>query len=216
MSTHDKFHFSPLFIAAWSAFLMLATLLVFLHVQGYGAGEQKNRASHAGAVARSGSTSLLPQPVRLEGNKEIARFTLPIPDESVRRKETLKVTYDLQGLCVREGAAASMTLRHMNTLVRRIPFASAGKNCHQGLQSVDIPLESLSDMITNDAPVALDISVWYPTAFSVEILSIVSYNAGSAVLGISIPEASPPIRKTFDHIQPIRPEPFATSNRVEE
>lgn len=215
MSTHDKFHFGPLFIASWSAFLMLATLLVFMQVQGYGTGQSNNR-TQTGTVAGSASTSLLALPIRLEGNKEIAEFTVTIPDALVKRTETLKVSYDLHGLCVLDGAAASIKLQQANMPVLQIPLASAGKNCHRGLQSVDIPLESLSGTVTDNAPVELRIAVWYPTAFSVEIRSIVSYNAGSAVLGISIPETSPRVKKTFDHIQPIRPEPFAKSDIQEE
>ena len=152
------------------------------------------------------SISLLSAPVVLTGNKTLSEINMPLLPQQLGNRDAIKVVYNLHGLCLLGGAASSLDVRSGATGVHSVPLATAGKNCLEGTQSVDVPLES------SPSPVSLHISLWYPTAYTVDIQKIIAYTAGAAVLGTTTEEQSPREKKTSETVSVIRKEPYAKEN----
>lgn len=209
---HNNIHSRSVVLPVAAFFLMLAFLLVFTQIR---VNHSPDYAGQKVTGADPASISLLPEPVRLEGNKVLAQMKLPLLPAIAGNREMIKISYNLHGLCVLGSASAVIDFIKNDTSVRQVPLTAGGKNCHQGIQSIDIPLEFLHSQLTEASASQLQISIWYPTNFSVEIHNVIAYNPGSAVLGISIPEVTAPVQKSFDHITPIRSEPYAKESMPE-
>lgn len=203
---HTNTHHRSVFLTVVAFFLMQASLFAFTHIQ---TGQITDGTTRQKTDAGSSSVSLLQGPVRLQGNKVLAHMKLPLLPALAGNHDMIKISYNLHGLCILGSAQAVIDFIQNDRTVRQIPLTAGGKNCHQGIQSIDIPLEFLHAQLRDDSVSHLQISVWYPTNFSVEIDDVIAYNKGSAVLGISVPEVAVPVQKTFDHITPIRSEPYA-------
>jgi len=176
-----------------TAFLGMATLFLF-------ANDSRNSAKPT-----------VIQNWRLTGTKSISERTNPVASKILSNKNTLRVTYNLHGLCVLEGNASSLSFIEKDTNKKySVSLSDYGKNCSNSLQTVDIPLSHFE--FPKDTKVkSIIASFWYPTQYEVDIQSAILYKSDDVVLGESTKKEN--VKKTFPNITPIREFPYAKESQ---
>lgn len=152
----------------------------------------------------------------LSGSKSIASQSQILPYNALKDKNMLNISYNLHGLCVMSGDASSITIIPKEGNKKySISFAEYGQNCHDGEQTIEIPLSNFEGLNPDQQIQSIEARFWYPTYYNVEIKNAVAYHADTAVLGASTPQRKTPHNKTFPNISPIRPFPYAATNSAE-
>ena len=83
----------------------------------------------------------------------------------------ITVTYDLHGLCARDGDASAVIWDQNGW--RYVSLSNYGQNCLDGEQTVDIALSDFPNLDTNaDLTGKLHARFWNETSFTVDISSI--------------------------------------------
>jgi len=195
------------------AYFILGVLIAFGMLI-YGANLYTYEKSKYSRIRGTTSVQLLPSSWHLVGNKSISDASVTLEPNVLINNNTLKITFDLHGLCARPGPASSVDLVSGKKIFS-ISISDYAENCKNGEQSIDTPL---SHFIGYDSKIIIDsinISFWDPTIYSVDISSIIAYNAGSSVLGISTDPKIKNLKKTFPQITPLRPSPYAAESLPE-
>lgn len=149
----------------------------------------------------------------LTGAKSIATQSKPLNQDVLRGKNMLKLTYDLNGLCLLDGDASAIHFQQKKGGQKyTISLAKYGKNCYSGLQTVDIPLSHFEGLDISKPVELLTISFWYPTHYEITIQKALVYYSKNAVLGESTPPRKLELSKQFPNMTPIRPFPYAATN----
>ena len=152
----------------------------------------------------------------LSGSKSIVTQSQILPYDTLKGKNMLNISYNLHGLCAMSGEASSITLIPKDSDKKySISFAEYGQNCHDGEQTIEIPLSSFEGLNPNQQIQSIEARFWYPTYYNVEIKDAVAYHAETAVLGASTPQRKTPHNKTFPNISPIRPFPYAATSSAD-
>lgn len=147
----------------------------------------------------------------LAGTKSISELSNLVSPKILSDKNMLRVTYNLHGLCVLDGNASSLSFIDKETKKKySVSLSDYGKNCTDGLQTIDIPLSHFE--FPKDARVESVIaSFWYPTQYEVDIQSAILFKSDTVVLGESTKKEN--VKKTFPNITPIRQFPYAKTSQ---
>lgn len=152
----------------------------------------------------------------LSGSKSIATQSQVLSYDALKNKNMLNISYNLHGLCVMSGDASSLTIIPKESNKKySISFAEYGQNCHDGEQTIEVPLSNFEGLSPDQQIQSIEARFWYPTYYNVEIKNAVAYHADTAVLGASTPQRKTPHNKTFPNISPIRPFPYAATNSAD-
>jgi hypothetical protein len=150
----------------------------------------------------------------LSGNKSVStRESESIP-YLLKGKNTLAVTYDLQGLCLLGNDASAIVLEQEGKAYS-VSLSQYGENCFDGEQTIHIPLGHFEGFDVNRRLEKIGVSFWYPTHYSVSIKQAVAYKAEGNVLGDSVRPDYSKLRKVFPNITPIRRFPYASQSSEE-
>jgi hypothetical protein len=125
----------------------------------------------------SGGTELLSQPWHLEGNNGAAEAYQEIDSGILQGKDTIRITYDLNGLNVLGGDASAIIFDQSGW--QYISLSDYGQNGLDGSQYVDVPLSDFPGLDPNAPVGTLHARFWYSDDFAVDITSIVAYDSQS-------------------------------------
>jgi len=166
------------------------------------------KAKSGESVKSLQSINLLSRPVILFGNKSIAQSEIKIDNISLSEKNIMQINYNLNGLCLLKGDAASLNLDQGNTSVKII-LSDFLENCSTGIKSTVIPFAQINGLNIKAPVKKIGFSIWYPAQFQVDILNVSISELDENVLGAySFPQAHEG-KKNFQ-FTPLRPYPYAS------
>lgn len=164
-------------------------------------------------VSGAESVALLAEPLAFTGSKSVSSKSIQLPEGALSAKDMLKVTYNLHGVCLLDGPSSTISLIVPDANPSSVSLSRYGQNCLNGKQSIDIPFSQFANLANQEKTSAIRFTFWYPTRYTIDILRVVTYNSGGAVLGLSSDIPKEPVRKSFPRITPLRPSPYAASSR---
>src|SRR5205085_1279110 len=132
---------------------------------------------HAVTSISSGGTSteLLTSPWHLSGNNGSAEAYQSVDPNILNSKSSITVTYDLHGLCALGGDASALVIDQPGSWGTYVSLSNYGQNCHNGPQTITIPLSDFPGLNTNQ-PLGFNgsfhVRFWYGSAFTVDITSL--------------------------------------------
>lgn len=101
-----------------------------------------------------------------------------IPQNSLNGKESLRLTYDLNGACILGGDASAIIFdQPVNQTWRYVSLSNYGQNCYDGEQVVTIPLSDFSGLNTANAVGTFHGRFWLNSAYNIVISSAVLVDA---------------------------------------
>jgi hypothetical protein len=139
-----------------------------------------NTAAAPVITVPSSGVELLPQPWYLSGNNGDAQQYQGIAPNVLQGKDTLRVTYNLNGLMALGGDASAIIFDQNGW--QFVSLSNYGQNGLNGIQTVDIPLAHFTNLNRNVAVGTLHTRFWYGSQFSVVIYSIIAYAAQPPIL----------------------------------
>ncbi len=125
------------------------------------------------------SEEMLDVPWNLSGNNGADEEYQGVDEDILLGKESITVTYDLNGLCALGNDASAIIFDQSDW--RYVSLSDYGTNCYDGTQVVTIPLDDFPDLDINE-PLTGDLHsrFWYSSAFSVDITSITINSVASS------------------------------------
>jgi Peptidase family M23/PA14 domain len=126
----------------------------------------------------------------LQGNNGDAQASQSIEPNSLIGRTTLRVTYNLHGITAIGGDASALIFdQPVNGDWRYVSLSGYGTNGLNGSQTVDIPLSAFPGLNLASQVGTLHARIWYGSAFTVDITSIIAYGSGTSPT--STPTAAP-------------------------
>ncbi len=138
---------------------------------------------HNKSVNAAGDVELLNGTWHLTGNNGASEARQSINSSALIGSSTLRVTYDLHGLCALSGDASALIFDQSNNW-NYVSLSNYGKNCFDGPQTVDINLSDFSGLNLSQSVGDLHTRFWYSGPFTVDITSI-------KVVGSTQPQVTP-------------------------
>lgn len=118
------------------------------------------------------TTELLTSAWNLAGESgSIERYQY-IDPTALQNKSTLKLTYDLHGLCILPGDASAVIINQPEGAWHYVSLSDYGKNCYNGVQSADIPLAAFPGLDLSQPVGVFHIRIWYPQPLTIDITSV--------------------------------------------
>lgn len=131
-------------------------------------------------------SELILNTLHVAGNKKLIENHISVPPYALKDKNVLRLTYDLHGLCLLQGeASAIMFEQGLFDTRHSVSLSDYGKNCYDGEQTVDIPLDHFVGLDMSRPITKFITKFWYPTVYFIDIKSAFAYNTKSAILGKS-------------------------------
>lgn len=141
------------------------------------------------AALPSGVELLSSGPWHLTGNNGASEKYQSISPNALQGKTMLRITYDLHGLAALCGDASAIIFDQNDW--QYVSLCNYGMNGFNGLQTVDVPLSAFVGLDPNANVGTLHTRFWNGGPFTVDITSIVAYNAQTSPTSSSTPTVMP-------------------------
>ena len=111
-----------------------------------------------------------------EGSDE--DFVNPPSSDALVGKDFIRITYNLHGLCALGGDASAFVFNQSEWMY--VSLSDYGQNCHDGVQTVDIPLSEFwnhsdtAPLVPENGIGGVRVRFWYDSPYSVEVFSAVA------------------------------------------
>lgn len=141
----------------------------------------------------AGETELLTSSWNLTGNNGAVEKYQTLDKDILKGKNNIKVTYNLHGICVLPGDASAIIIDQPQSNWRYVSLSNYGKNCHDGVQEVNIPLSDFSGLDLTQPVGILHVRFWHDKQFNIDITAISITDSLASTLApttISTPNAS--------------------------
>jgi len=139
--------------------LLFSILLLFPFVQ----------SVHAQEVTEQ---ELLQNPFHLVGIDGATEASQPVT-VSLPGKTTVRLTYDLHGTCLRDGDASAIIFDQPTGNWHYASLSQYGKNCLNGVQTAEIPLQNFAGLDTNGTTNLFHVRFWHEGPYTIDITSVV-------------------------------------------
>jgi len=128
-------------------------------------------------------SELLTKPWILKANNlSQERYQLIDPNALIGKK-ILRLTYNLNGICLLSGDASALIFdQPFGRTWRYVSLSKYGKNCLSGEQTVDIPLSNFSGLDLEKQVGTFHIRIWHYKPYNVEIKSAILYNPETDII----------------------------------
>lgn len=144
------------------------------------------------AFALADTVSLLSAPWQLTGNNSSSEKYQSVNSGILVGKDTLKITYDLRGVCLLGGDASAIIFdQPIGGSWRYISLSNYGKNCQNGEQTVDIPLSRFPGLDITKPVGTFHIRLWNRVSYTVDVKQVSLYSSQTPVS--ETPPAQTPI-----------------------
>lgn len=130
-------------------------------------------AARASSIVASSSSELelLTKPLQLSQTNGAVEAYLSVPG-GLDGKSLLRVTFDTHGTCLLGGDASALVFDQPNGTWRYTSLSRYGLNCHNGKQTVDIPLSHFPGLDTSKPVGKFHVRFWQSDTFTVDIASL--------------------------------------------
>lgn len=124
-------------------------------------------------VLAAKTTDLLSKSWQLKANRGPAERYQLIDPGALKGAHSIRITYDLHGTCLLGGDASAIIVdQPANRTWRYVSLSRYGKNCHTGVQTVDIPLAHFPNLDLSKPVGTLHTRFWHNKQYSVDIQRI--------------------------------------------
>jgi hypothetical protein len=124
------------------------------------------------SIKGAAEIQLLTSPIQLAGSKEIKKLTIPLDPGTLQDKDTFQIVLNLNGLCLLPALASQISFIDINNKFYSLSLKDYAKNCFNGQQTITVPLSNFFQSQNTPEVNSLEIQLWYPTNFTVDISSI--------------------------------------------
>ena len=105
----------------------------------------------------------------LDGQKSLSDRELTVDPQLINQADSIRLTYDLHGLCLLPGEASALELRNDQGQKDFVSLANFGQNCLNGKQTVDIPTNNFADSSNANK---IGVSIWHQMPYGITISEI--------------------------------------------
>ena len=120
-----------------------------------------------------GGVKVIPSAWVADGNKSVSSYAVTIFPSNFNKQNALIITYDLHGLCLLGGQAASISFERTKTNEsHQISLANYGKNCYEGEQTVSIPLTDFGPAEKIFTSTKFKLSFWYQSPYKIDVKNV--------------------------------------------
>lgn len=117
--------------------------------------------------------TLIPSMWTAQGDKTVSDYAIAVVPANLKRFNTIVVTYNTNGLCLLNGRASNIAFERPKTQSSyEVSLANYGKNCFDGLQTVEIPMSDFGNPTDVMMSTRFHVSFWHQSQYSVDIKQV--------------------------------------------